>query len=564
MSKGASHAAWFIAVALSLSGSARAQAPTSPAPDGTPPPAAASDMPPPAAVTPQPIAPPTMPFARRPFLELTTLRMLHDKGVISTEEYERSSKEFMDWLGVKGDDSMTFALGKWKTTIYGFVEGDAMWHSTQSINGDFTSNSQIQKPNTYAGTNDRFQFSARDSRLGFRLGAPDLKNLKASGTFEMDFLGPGALAPGSGFVSAVAQDATTKNITATTAYNSEQGWFVNPVMRIRHAYLKLETPVVDILIGQTWQLAGFNPYYVPAILQFPGTVGGLFGRTPQFRVSHNFKSKPVNFEIAVAMLRGAQRDSGLPEGQAGLRLTVNGWTGLHSSFLAATSVSPLSIAVSGALRSIRVPEWSTPTGTGVPAAQSTTGWLFAVDAYIPLLPAKNTQSASLSIMGEFAQGEGINDLYTGLSGLPGAVGAFKTKTGAFVGLDPGLAIFDGTGANGGPDHVLTLIGWRTYIANLEFFVPGTSGRFCIFGSYGHSEMTNAQKLFGKGSQQPNSGVRDHEDMIDVGAFFDVYPGAVRLAVDYQYLIDNYVDSANQGGTLQATNAAVQGSGFLFF
>jgi hypothetical protein len=556
MSKGASHAAWFIAVALSLSGSARAQAPTSPPPDGTPP--AAASATPPAAVTPLP--PPATSFARRPFLELSTLRMLHDKGVISTEEYERSAKDFTDWLGVKGDDSMTFALCKWKTTIYGFVEGDAMWHSTQSINSDFTSNSQIAKPGTYAGTYDRFQFTARDSRLGFRLAAPDLKNLKASGVFEMDFLGPGALAPGQGFVNSISTDAKTGAVTASNAYNGEQGWFVNPVLRIRHAYLKMETPIVDILIGQTWQLAGFNPYYIPAILQFPGTVGGLFGRTPQLRVSHTFKSKPVNFEIAVAMLRGAQRDSGLPEGQAGLRLTINNWSGLHSSFLAATSVAPLSIAVSGAMRSIRVPEWSTPDGTGVPAAQAATGWLLAVDAYIPLLPAKNTQSASLSIMGEFAQGEGINDLYTGLTG---GVGAFKTKTGAFVGLDPGLAIFDSTMPK---DHVLTLIGWRTYMANLEFFVPGTSGRLCIFGMYGHSEMTNAQKLFGKNSGQPSatSGIRDHEDMIDAGAFFDVYPGAVRLAVDYQYLMDYYVDSKNDGGTLRATNAAIQGSGFLFF
>lgn len=558
MSKSGLHAAWFVVLAL-LAGEARAQGPSpvppppEPAPAATPAPAPAT--PPPAAVTPPPAAKP-MPFGKRPFLEMTTLRMLKEKGLITQEDYDHSTTEFMNWLGVKGEDSATFVLGTWKTTVYGFVEPDAMYHTTQSFT-DLIGNAQVQKGDTYAGQNGRFTFSVRNSRLGLRLAAPDLKNLKASGVFEFDLFGPGALNPGSGFASQnAATNATTPN------YNAEQPFFTNPVLRVRHAYLKLETPVLDFVFGQTWNLVGGQPTFIPAILQLPGTVGGLFGRTEQLRVGHTFKSSAVDFDIQVAMLRGAQRDSGLPEGQAGLKLSINGWKGLHSAFLAGTGLLPLTINVSGAIRPIAVPVYSTANGTGVPAKQQVNGWAVAADVYIPLYPAKNRQSASLSILGEFTQGEGINDLYTGLTG---GVGALRTKNGAYANLDPGLAIYDKAGAPTG-DGKLTLIGWRTYIANLEFFVPKTSGRFCIFGSYGHSEMTNAQQLFGKASGQPNNGIRDHEDMFDAGAFVDVYPGFIRLAADWQLLQDYYVqtDTKTTDTTIKAENHAVQLSGFLFF
>lgn len=100
----------------------------------------------------------------------------------------------------------------------------------------------------------------RDSRIGFRFAAPPLPWLRASALLEMDFLGPSAAA-------------------------TEASFFNNPVLRIRHAYFKMETPVVDVLFGHYWDLFGWQPNYIPTDVQWSGVVGELFSRTLQLRIS---------------------------------------------------------------------------------------------------------------------------------------------------------------------------------------------------------------------------------------------------------------------------------------
>ena len=57
--------------------------------------------------------------------------------------------------------------------------------------------------------------------------------------------------------------------------------------------------------------------------------------------------------------------------------------------------------------------------------QGTTGWGVSVDGYLPILPAKlDDRSNALTINGSYVKGEGIADLYTGLSGAPNS----KTTT----------------------------------------------------------------------------------------------------------------------------------------
>src|SRR5262249_18462267 len=159
-------------------------------------------------------------------------RILRDKGIISAADYESALKDLSETMGTRAANSSTLAVGNWKTTLYGFAQADAMYHSTQSFS-DFAGNLPVARPATYAGTHGPFQASVRNSRFGIRVQPPALGSLKTTGVLEFDLLGP------------------TGTIGTTI---SEAAYFNNPVLRVRHAYLKLETPYVDVLFGQTWHL----------------------------------------------------------------------------------------------------------------------------------------------------------------------------------------------------------------------------------------------------------------------------------------------------------------------
>ena len=58
--------------------------------------------------------------------------------------------------------------------------------STQSF-GTAAGNTILQRVGTFRGNHDQLQFTARDSRFGLRLGAPDTKWVKASAVIEADF-----------------------------------------------------------------------------------------------------------------------------------------------------------------------------------------------------------------------------------------------------------------------------------------------------------------------------------------------------------------------------------------
>src|SRR3954470_3247820 len=150
------------------------QAPDSPAsdamqPPATPPPAPA---PPPAAATAVPGGP-----------EWTSLRLLRDKGVISDAELASALRD----IGVVGaGDATTLVVAKLKTTIYGYLEGNYKYDTTQTC-VEFCGNTQVQRPDTYRGNHGRSLFSARDSRLGIRLAAPEQHGIRVSGVLETDF-----------------------------------------------------------------------------------------------------------------------------------------------------------------------------------------------------------------------------------------------------------------------------------------------------------------------------------------------------------------------------------------
>jgi hypothetical protein len=450
-----------------------------------------------------------------------------EKKIISQEEYDSAIRDAADTLGAKTGDSVTLMLARWSTTLYGFVEADQIWDSTQSFN-DLAGNAQVRPPGTFAGDNGRMQFGVRNSRIGMRIRAPEYHHMRASAMLEMDFLGnQGPIGYANPF-----------NI-------SEGAFFTNPTFRIRHFNLRLETPIVDVLIGQFWQLFGWQSLYHPNTVQIQGVPGQLYSRTPQIRVSKTFKSTPVTFEIAVAIVRPPQRDSALPEGQGGLRLAINKWTGMQTTGATGTNIQPLSVALTADIRGFDLAEFAASPKQRV----EKTGWGVAVDAFVPVIPGREKKRGnSLSVNGEYAWGLGTADFYTGLNGgvsnaslPPDAKGAPQTFT---PNVDPSLAVFSA-------DGVAHLIQWQSYLVGLQYYFPGLDGRLWVSSNYSHIGSNNA-RLHGAASA-----VRDDEDWVDANLFGDITP-AVRFGIEYAWFDDHYVNGVD------AINHRVQFSAFYLF
>jgi hypothetical protein len=528
----------------------RAQpAPPAPAPDATAQPPATADAPPapdaaaqppaaPDAAAQPPVAPPAAP-APAPAVpgvpkgpEWTTLRLLHDKGVISDAELESALK---DLAIVGAGDATTLVLAKLKTTIYGNIEANYRYDTTQTCN-ESCGSTQVQRPGTYRGEHGRTVFSPRRSRFGLRIAAPEEHGIRLSALLDGDFLGP----------------------TATT----EQGLFSNPVLRIANSYLRMETPVVDVLLGQTWSLFGWQPSFLVASVQPAGIPGQLFERTLQLRVSKTIKTSAVTAEVAVAANRPPQQDSATPEGIAGLRLSFPDRSGQHTTGMGSTAIVPASIAVSGDLRKFRIPEFSATPHTG----HVRVGGGVAVDVYLPIVPAtRQSKDNALAISAELAIGSGTSDMYSALAAAgtanatlpPPAMGAAPVYPANF---DPGLAAVD---ANG---HI-ELIKWTSYIASVEFYPAGTGGRLGTFANYGHMESSNAKTVgtaSSLGAAMPSASaiaaaarIRDHEELYEAGLFVDPTK-ATRIAASGSLYDDTYGD----GG--EAKNYSVMMTGFLFF
>jgi hypothetical protein len=508
----------------------------------TPPP------PPPPPVAP---APPPPPPQSGLTVELSTLRLLLAKGVISQAEYDSAARDIGDSTGLRTGDATTIVVSKFAATIYGFVEADAIWDSTQSFT-DIAGNTQVALPTTYAGSHSRVQFGVRNSRFGIRLQSPETAWFRASGVLEMDFEG------------------ATLPVGVGQAYDgTEAAFFNNPTFRLRHAYLKFETPIVDILMGQYWHLYGWQNNYQPSSVLITGIAGQLLERTAQIRLSHTFKSDAVSFELAAAALRPPQRDAGTPDGTAGFELAFPKWSGLHTVSSTGTRFAPASIAVTGDVRKLLLPPLSAAATSDTTPYNELWGKGLAVSAFIPVLPAtKDTRGNSLSLNGEFSYSRGLADLYTSLTGgvsnpalptpAPTAANPNPVAPTYTPDLDAGIAEYNyKTGR-------AEAVQWTTYNFGAQYYFPGLDGRLWVDANYFHSSSANSGDFLGIAANAKAAAVtaaeakvRGHEQVYNADVFGDPYPG-VRFGLGYARIADTYLSGVT------AVNHRVQFSGFYIF
>ena len=232
--------------------------------------------------------------------------------------------------------------------------------------------SNIAPPGTENGDDGRIMFSIRNSRLGYRLEAPEYHGISASGLFEMDFLGN--------------QPGTPPANQGSTVSQTESAYWNNPTFRVRHALLKLDNDFVTLWFGQTWELVGWQGSFQPNTVAIQGVPGELYSRTAQIRALHAFHIGPTTLEIALAALRSPQEDSAIPDFQAGLKLSIDKWKGVQTVGATNTAIQPAAIGFSGAARTYKL-----ANGETADSETTQTGWAGAADIMHPGHPRRSPQ-----------------------------------------------------------------------------------------------------------------------------------------------------------------------------
>jgi len=186
---------------------------------------------------------------------------------------------------------------KFDITMYGYVKLDASYDTHKTVMGDaaFWTLPEVD------GSDDEFNMTANQTRLGLKIAGPEVMGGTVSGRFEMDFYGGGA---------------PNKS---------------NPRMRLAYVNYALESGL-SFRAGQDWETF-IN--VLPKTVNF-GTLGyqGSLGlRRPQFRISQDIALGEAKLTAKIAAARtigkdmdGAGQDdgadSGLPSGQWNLLFTT--------------------------------------------------------------------------------------------------------------------------------------------------------------------------------------------------------------------------------------------------
>lgn len=431
-----------------------------PAPDAPPP----ADMPPPPPTTGEPMPPPPVPPTDE-----------HPQTAVSVE---KPAPEAPPEHGGEVKATPTMVKGKTELTFYGFVQMFGIYDSTQNLNEQMQTGT-LQRPGTYAGNHGQTQESARHSRFGFKIAHPVTNDIKASAQFEMDFLGN---QPGNPATSTAA------------AGQSEGGFYQNGTMRFRHVFAKFETPVVDVIAGQTWSLFGFQSTFHPNSVEIQGLPGQVYKRTAQFRLGKTIKSDAVDVDIAIAAQRPPQRDSATPDGVAAIKATFNSWKGWHTKGANDSGLDGLTIGASVIGRRFALDEFS-----AAPSKQVTTnGYGLSVDALIPVIPAtKKSHEGALTLTGSFVTGAGIADQYDGLNfnvsnpALPTPMGATAAPT-YFPNIDAGLVQYYVPAGGTAELHAVQV---TSFMGGLQYYLPVADGKVWISANYTHTQSDNS-KYFG--------------------------------------------------------------------
>jgi hypothetical protein len=305
--------------------------------------------------------------------------------------------------------------------------------------------------------------------------------------------------------------------------------------------MQIDSDIVTFWIGQTWNLMAFEAAFLPTSIQPQGLPGQLFGRNPQIRLSHIFDAKVFSVELAAGAVRPPQMDSEIPDLQGGIKFNLPGWTGVQSIGSTSTTISPASVAVTGAWRTFKLATAAAVSGANTKSTSSVTGSAIAVDAFVPILPAKERGGLAISVLGEATTGSGYSDLFAGLTGGAGVgqpTGVAAATYAAFQDIDAGMAGWDTSG-------ILRTVNWRTLLLDAQI----SYGKVILAGNYSNVYSDNVQLFTGANWYQ--------QTWWDANLIVDPWPG-VRFGLEYARTLQRKV-----GGAL-ANNSRIFFAGFFLF
>jgi hypothetical protein len=406
-------------------------------------------------------------------------------------------------------EGVTWKASGWDVTLYGYAALNVMQDSTQSF-GTGSGNTVIQRRGTIRGNRLQAQATSRDSRLGLRLSPPKLGSIKSSVNLETDFNAPPPI------------EYTEANSVTNAAF------------RMRHYYMKVETPIVDFIAGQYHDLFGWGGKgFYPSTLAFLGITGEIYHRQPQIRLSKIMNSGgAIELEVAGAVLRPVQKNGGYPDVEAGVRLAFNNWTGARQQAYGQPGIGAAGIGVSAIGRHFEVAQFLEFPGDTVPG----NGYGIAGNLFLPIIPAHNNKdrSNSLSIVAEYSRGTGIGDMYNGdLTGgllfpsLPNPQDRQQPTNPPPVytpNIDSGIVTFDG-------DNRLRTCDWEGIVAGLQYYLPIFRGRWWVSGNFSQAKSANIAEIT---PIQGRGGVYTRSRYYD-GNLFIAITDAIQVGFSFQQI-----------------------------
>jgi hypothetical protein len=208
----------------------------------------------------------------------------------------------------------TRAVSKFQFEPYGYIKLDASYDDSRTNYGNFV----LYVPGESGKKNDdEFNVTARQTRLGMNIMAPNSDDWTARGKIEVDFYGDGS-----------------------SRHESK----AEPMLR--HAFFEMSKEGLSIIAGQTSDvISPLNPYTLNYTV---GWAGGNIGyRRPQLRMTYEYELDNRNrFLTAVSITRTSGlvnedldldgqndgEDSGIPSIQARLALATKQFTEKESVF----------------------------------------------------------------------------------------------------------------------------------------------------------------------------------------------------------------------------------------
>jgi hypothetical protein len=397
---------------------------------------------------------------------------------------------------------------EWKVLMTGFIETDMIEDTTQSFK-EVIGNGPVLRAGTVGADNGMLAVSDRNSRFAFTMLPPSTEDYKSKGYFEFDFLG---------------YDPSISASSAPT--NSQASFYSNPSLRIRHAYMNVDTGRWLFLVGQTWSVFGWEPTYVLSTVSVSPVAGSLYQRTAQFLLANTINMNDDNrFQWAVSLERPSQRDSGTPNVDAGIKYSYLGRKSGFASASGDVNAEPMSFSISGNAKQF---SYGSSSGTG---QNKTSAAAVAADIMIPILGAEGKDvSNSLTLTSEFTSGTGYADSLPDWTGnLVQQPASGSTGAAAMTNLDAGQGGFD-SGGN------FQLVKLQTFTAQLQYHFPQSWATFATAG-YGQVNGFNMPIML-----QTLKTVAYAQDQVMFVNIVKDLTKQIRIAAEYDHVVTTYLDN----------------------